>query len=428
MTDILGPTNANNSTTVRQSDSRSGAFGASDTWFKDCSSPAAGDGTYIGGSWMNSLIAKLRNLVRGNGNLIAGSPVILENDLDDTILVGAVWQMIQRGQANFAADSGTADALVVNPTPSVLEYKAGTVINVAKGASANATQAPTATISGLGAKTLQTFDGRKIAKGALLAGCLFPIMFDGTNLRVLAPVAAADAPQMAGFSRLSGSAPGSTKTASWTIDQIVAVTALGGLAYGGQGLSLSLNAATTGAGGMDTGSPPTSADLSVYAIYNPSTQTWAALGCAGSTSRGTLYSGSNMPAGYTASVLIWSGVTNGTNLFAFAQKDRAINTAPITVGSGLTGVSYSALPSLASAVPANANTWFPEAQCTTTSATSNIWLSPTASNGPGSSIMWSDVNRDVVTGTPVLIIAPQAGYYSISVGQTWAVSSIGYII
>ncbi len=72
------------------------------------------------------------------------------------------------------------------------------------------------------------------------------------------------------------------------------------------------NGAITGAGGMDTGAIPTSGNLCLYAIYNPTGGTASILGTNCTTSSGVLYSGAHMPAGYTASSFLVSWPTNGT--------------------------------------------------------------------------------------------------------------------
>jgi hypothetical protein len=144
---------------------------------------------------------------------------------------------------------------------------------------------------------------------------------------------------------LAGSGASGGKTASWTAQELIAETTLGGVPYKGSSLSLSFNGAGTGAGGMDTGSMPISADLSIYAIYNPTTNTWNTLGCAGSTSNGPIYSGSHMPSGYTASTLLWAGVPDGSGDFQhFAQKGRRIyieDVAVLTAGTSTTSASIS---------------------------------------------------------------------------------------
>jgi hypothetical protein len=152
---------------------------------------------------------------------------------------------------------------------------------------------------------------------------------------------------------LTGSATGGTKTAAWTAKELIAETSLGGIAYKGASLTLNFNGAGTGAGGMDTGAMPTAADLSIYAIYNPTTNTWNTLGCAGSTSNGPIYGGAHMPAGYAASALIWTGVTNGGNFIGFFQVGRHIDFTATTVLSGGTSTSAASV-SLAACVPANA--------------------------------------------------------------------------
>lgn len=123
---------------------------------------------------------------------------------------------------------------------------------------------------------------------------------------------------------LSGSSAGGVKTAVWTADQIIAANALTGATYLGTSLTLNFNGAGTGANGMDTGATPTTSALYIYAIYNPATQTWACLGTVSGTGA-TVYPGANMPAGYTASCLIWAGETNGSGqIRQFQQYDRSI--------------------------------------------------------------------------------------------------------
>lgn len=120
-------------------------------------------------------------------------------------------------------------------------------------------------------------------------------------------------------------------------------------------MTLAFNGASTGAGGMDTGSMPANNSLYIYAIYNPSLVTWSTLGTtAGSGS--SVYGGSHMPAGYTASALIWSGITNGSsNFVGFNQyQNRIYLVSPVTVLNTSTIASTFTSFSIASAVPVNA--------------------------------------------------------------------------
>lgn len=181
-TDILGPANASNSTTTRPADGRT--IGGTDTWFQDCTTPTSGDGTDITAAQLNSILANLRALTRVNGNLGTGAQVVAE-DNTDTMLARSVGQFIQRGQNNYAVDTGSADALVCNPPTAFEEYKAGMFLFVKKGSSPNATTTPTITISGIGALNIIRADTTAIQPNDLPANGLLFLFLDGTNARLI---------------------------------------------------------------------------------------------------------------------------------------------------------------------------------------------------------------------------------------------------
>lgn len=162
-----------------------------------------------------------------------------------------------------------------------------------------------------------------------------------------------------GFVNLIGTAPGGTKTMSWTVDQITAATSLSGINYPGSLLTLSFNGSGTGANGMDTGSMPTSGDIIIYAIYNPNTQVWSTLGCLSSTSNGPIYQGANMPSGYTASCQIFAGCTDGSaNINAVSQVDKSVWTSTPLIANNLSGAhSPAATIGFAGAAPFVAKSW-----------------------------------------------------------------------
>ncbi|EOI7396797.1 hypothetical protein OZ713_004150, partial [Yersinia enterocolitica] len=96
-----------------------------------------------------------------------------------------------------------------------------------------------------------------------------------------------------------------SSTATFTADELIVQTALGGLQYKLSSFSKTINLATTGVGGMDTGTVPANGFVALYAIYNPTTQISALLAVnASSVVAPEVYGGSNMPAGYTASALV----------------------------------------------------------------------------------------------------------------------------
>lgn len=117
--DLGGPASAANSVTVRPADART--FGATDTWFKDCSSPTAQDGTALGASQLNQPLAWLRNLIRGLG-------ITPDNTNDNMVL-----QAVQSMRAAYAVDSGGVNAMVVDVNLPGFSLTAGTTVKVKVG-------------------------------------------------------------------------------------------------------------------------------------------------------------------------------------------------------------------------------------------------------------------------------------------------------
>ncbi|KXU82792.1 phage tail protein [Paraburkholderia monticola] len=144
-------------------------------------------------------------------------------------------------------------------------------------------------------------------------------------------------------------------SATLTADEIIVGSALGGLKYTLASFSKTINLATTGAGGMDTGSAPASGFVAIYAIYNPTTQTAALLATNAATKQGNVYGGANPPAGYTASALVSVWQTNSSGqLTVGTQEDRSISTVSVGVLTSSTTQSTPVALTISSAVPANA--------------------------------------------------------------------------
>jgi hypothetical protein len=187
---------------------------------------------------------------------------------------------------------------------------------------------------------------------------------NGDNTQVFSVASATQsqhAPQMGQVAGVVGSArnlamsvTAASATATLTADEIIVETALGGVRYCLPSFSKTINLATTGAGGMDTGTAPVSGYVALYAIYNPTTGTAALLAQNASTLKPNVYGGANMPAGYTASALLAVWPTNGSGQFVVgSQVDRRFVGANVSVYNLNAGVALSSL-SLTSAVPANA--------------------------------------------------------------------------
>ena len=182
----------------------------------------------------------------------------------------------------------------------------------------------------------------------------------GTSGYVLTSTGASSAPsfQLIPPSAVAGSVrngymliPTPASSVTFTADQVVVYTTLGSAPMLLPSYNQTLNVGTTGAGGMDTGTAPTSGAVSIYAISGISGT--SILACNATVSQSTIYAGSNMPAGYTYSSLISQWVTNSSGqLIVGIQHDRNVSTTPITVISGLsTQASALTNVSLTSGIP-----------------------------------------------------------------------------
>ncbi|MBW5851777.1 phage tail protein, partial [Yersinia enterocolitica] len=118
-----------------------------------------------------------------------------------------------------------------------------------------------------------------------------------------------------------------------------------------------INLATTGAGGMDTGTVPATGFVALYAIYNPATQVSALLAVnTTSVLAPEVYGGANMPSGYIASALVSVWRTASSQFVIGYQVDRKIAlTSAIAINGNTQQASYTAIP-LTAIVPVNAKT------------------------------------------------------------------------
>lgn len=170
-------------------------------------------------------------------------------------------------------------------------------------------------------------------------------------------------------------------TATFTADQIVTATTLGGNYQTLSNYSQAINLSTTGAGGMDTGTAPISGFVSLYAIFGSSET--SILACNVTTSTGTIYAGANMPSGYTYSSLIGIWQTNASSQFPIGyQTGRRFFFVPINIlDTASPATSYTSI-SLSGAVPPGATTVSGEAGSNTSAVSGNISLAGDV-NGTG---------------------------------------------
>jgi len=145
-----------------------------------------------------------------------------------------------------------------------------------------------------------------------------------------------------------------SSNATFTADEIIVETTLGGSTYQLANYSQSINLAITGAGGMDAGSPPANGYVGIYAIFNPSTGATSILATTTTAFKApSIYGGSNMPAGYTASALISVWRTSSSQLVVGYQRDRVIGFPQIQVLS-VFGGDLSGTINISGVVPVNA--------------------------------------------------------------------------
>lgn len=105
----------------------------------------------------------------------------------------------------------------------------------------------------------------------------------------------------------------------------VTVETSGGVAYRLSSVSVTINAATTGANALDTGALAADTWYAVYVIYNPSTATTAGL-------VSTSFSSPTLPSGYTASARLGAFMTDSSSYFY--RLKQAGNRAVYVVTAG----------------------------------------------------------------------------------------------
>lgn len=152
-----------------------------DTWFNDCSSPSARDGTELRAAFLNAIIAQFREICRANGRP--------EDNADDMAM-----RAIRSQRSNFVAAAnvaGTANAvtLAFNPPFASIADLLATPIRFL--VEQNSTAAVTISVDGLATQSLVFLDGSAVGNGGLVTGRIVEIMHDGTRFVALAGVTAA---------------------------------------------------------------------------------------------------------------------------------------------------------------------------------------------------------------------------------------------
>jgi len=216
----------------------------------------------------------------------------------------------------------------------------------------------------------------------------FNLLLNGVN--GLAPLGVSTPGQTSNV-RANLAAAGASVTV--TADIVNVATALNGTSYTLVSYSQAFNGATTGAGGMDTGTMPTSGFVALYAIYNPTAPAVSILGTNANVSAPPIYGGANMPAGYVASALLGVWRTNATPALVAAYiRNRtfqyAVGVTVLNATSTNTGAPPGTALSLATSVPPNAVSFSgyvqynPNGSQTAGIYTLNLWGDGVATTAP----------------------------------------------
>ncbi|WP_458763578.1 hypothetical protein [Cupriavidus basilensis] len=285
------------------------------------------------------------------------------------ILPADLLHAVQQGGLITGVDTGAANAYAVSYTPAITALTDGMVLWF-KAKTAN-TGASTLNVNGLGAQPLIGGAHSALQGGEIVASGKAMVVWradisafvllecTGAALQVGAGTQSNHAAQFSQVVGVLGTArnismnvAATSATATLTAAELVVKSALGGFSYLLSNFSKTINLATTGAGGMDTGTAPANGYVALYAIYNPTTGASALLGVNAATLQPEVYGGANMPSGYTASALVSVRATNASGQFTVGyQVDRHVTVASVASGTFSTALTDA---STTLAVPNNA--------------------------------------------------------------------------
>lgn len=337
-------------------------------------------------------------------------------------------------QATILTDSGTANAYAAANTPALAALPASGYlqrVNIANANTGASTYAPDGLVAkpiyGLG---LQPLQGGELPPGIAVLMYLVQAGVNGGNGAWIIIESLGGASQVAPatkslhalqlgqaqamFSGVVGSMrnakmniAAASASGTFTADEIIVESALGGQTYRLANFNKTINLAGTGAGGMDTGAAPASGFVSLYAIYNPTTQASALLACNQTTSNGQIYTGANMPSGYTASALVSAWATTAASLLDIGlQVERQINVVLKQINSSTINQSNTSI-NIAAVCPIAAKEIGGIMQVGS-SAAANCTMSL---SGTAGAVGYRSVGAAVTAGTVV-----QASYSGVSIG------------
>ncbi len=207
-------------------------------------------------------------------------------------------------------------------------------------------------------------------------------------------------------------------TATFTADELIVQTALGGRQYKLSNINKTINLATTGAGGMDTGTVPASGFVALYIIYNPTTQVSALLAVNTTSILAPEICSGIIPSGYMASALV-SVLPIALNQFKISYlRGRNISFPRVNVISTSVSTANKALRlSISATVPKNASKirgLMQAGGASSTTSFSSIQVASDLNMCGGQEVrlgVLPSSGSDVVGNFMINIIDPQSLYY-----------------
>jgi hypothetical protein len=238
-------------------------------------------------------------VIRANGSALSSAD-LPASTVAEFIWDGAYWQYANFQGFNattvnnntytltipYAVDSGTANAIVANFSPAVTAVSAGDMFKIKL--ANNITAPATVTINSLAAINLVRGDGSATSYGAGFAGQVLIVEYDGTKLQVVNGLAASSDIQGESKNKIGVTTSDTVRT--WTADRLIVsdgnskFTKL-------SSVNVTINSATSGAGGIDTGTVASNTVYYEFVVYNPTTQAVAGLM--------SLALSPTLPSGYT---------------------------------------------------------------------------------------------------------------------------------
>ena len=196
--------------------------------------PGNGTATVVDGDVLNTWLAEIVNVVLGanmtlsptnNAQLLAAIQYFIAAE---TSRAEAAEATIQSGARNYAADTGTVNALAVTLSPAPTALTAGLTVRV-KAGNTN-TAASTINVNGLGAVAIVNPGGTSLGSGQIPAGGVFEAIYDGAHFELVGGTQAYSAINLTANTTLTSADFGvliETPTAGITVTMPLAANSVG---------------------------------------------------------------------------------------------------------------------------------------------------------------------------------------------------------